>query len=42
MAKQLLIDATLGRQTSMAPWVPYAGVHCAYLIGETADTLSGQ
>ena len=38
MAKQMLIDATLGKRTVMAPWVPYAGVNCAYLIKEKADT----
>lgn len=37
MAKQMLIDATMGRRTPIAPWVPYAGVHCAHLIGEKAD-----
>ena len=37
MAKQMLIDATYGKKTEMAPWVPYAGVNCAYLIGEKAD-----
>lgn len=37
MAKQLLIDATMGRRTPIAPWVPYAGVHCAHLIGEKAE-----
>ena len=37
MAKQMLIDATYGRRTPMAPWVPYAGVHCAHLINEKAD-----
>jgi len=37
MAKQMLIDATHGRRTEKAPWVPYAGVNCAYLIGEKAD-----
>jgi len=37
MAKQMLIDATLGRRTPVAPWVPYAGVHCAYLMNEKAD-----
>jgi MtaA/CmuA family methyltransferase len=37
MAKQMLIDATRGRRTEKAPWVPYAGVNCAYLIGEKAD-----
>ncbi len=38
MAKQMLIDATLGKPTPMAPWLPYAGVNCAYLIGQEADT----
>ena len=38
MAKQMLIDATLGQRTPVPPWVPYAGVHCAYLINEKADT----
>ena len=37
MAKQMLIDATRGKQTEKAPWVPYAGVHCAFLIKERAD-----
>lgn len=37
MAKQMLIDATRGRETEMAPWLPYAGVHCAFLIGRPAD-----
>ncbi len=37
MAKQLLIDAYRGKRTERAPWVPYAGVHAAYLIGEKAD-----
>jgi MtaA/CmuA family methyltransferase len=37
MAKQMLIDATYGRRTPMAPWVPYAGVHCAHLINEKAS-----
>lgn len=37
MAKQMLIDATLGRQTPTAPWVPYAGVHCAHIIDAKAD-----
>lgn len=36
MAKQLLLDATMGRRTPMPPWVPYAGVNCAYLIKENA------
>lgn len=37
MAKQMLIDATRGKKTEMAPWLPYAGVNCAYLMGEKAD-----
>src|SRR4030067_3855293 len=37
MAKQLLIDAYRGKKTETAPWVPYAGVHAAFLIGEKAD-----
>lgn len=37
MAKQLLIDAYRGKRTPKAPWLPYAGVHCAYLIGEKSD-----
>ena len=37
MAKQMLIDATRGKRTAKAPWLPYAGVNCAYLIKEKAD-----
>ena len=37
MAKQMLIDAIRGKRTPRAPWVPYAGVHCAFVIGEPAD-----
>lgn len=37
MARQMLIDATRGKRTEKAPWVPYAGVNCAYLINEPAD-----
>jgi uroporphyrinogen decarboxylase len=37
MSKQRLIDAYRGKRTDTAPWVPYAGVHCAYLIDEPAD-----
>lgn len=37
LGKQLLIDAYRGKKTPKAPWLPYAGVHCAYLIGEKAD-----
>ena len=39
MAKQLLIDATRGKQTEIPPWLPYAGVHCAALIGQPADVF---
>jgi len=37
MAKQMLIDAYRGKKTTKAPWVPYAGVHCAFIINEPAD-----
>ncbi len=37
MSKQRLIDAYRGKRTDTAPWVPYAGVHCAFLIHEPAD-----
>ena len=37
MAKQMLIDAYRGKKTPKAPWVPYAGVHCAFIINEPAD-----
>jgi len=39
MAKQMLIDATRGKQTEMPPWLPYAGVHCAALIDQPADAF---
>ena len=39
MAKQMLIDATRGKQTEMPPWLPYAGVHCAALIEQPADAF---
>jgi len=39
MAKQMLIDAQRGRKTERAPWVPYAGVHCAFLLNEPADRM---
>jgi uroporphyrinogen decarboxylase len=39
MAKQMLIDACRGKKTPSAPWVPYAGVHAAFLIGEPADKM---
>ncbi|MBP1739755.1 MAG: hypothetical protein H6Q48_2048, partial [Deltaproteobacteria bacterium] len=32
MAKQKLIDAYRGKRTEDPPWVPYAGVHSAFLI----------
>jgi hypothetical protein len=37
MAKQKFIDAVRGKRTETAPWVPYAGVHCAFVINEPAD-----
>jgi uroporphyrinogen decarboxylase len=37
MAKQRLIDAYRGKRTDSVPWVPYAGVHCAFIIKEPAD-----
>jgi MtaA/CmuA family methyltransferase len=37
MAKQMLIDATRGKQTAMPPWLLYAGVYCAKLIDQPAD-----
>ena len=37
MAKQMLIDAIRGKRTPTAPWVPYSGVHSAFLINEPAD-----
>lgn len=39
MAKQLLLDAYRGKRTEKPPWVPYAGVHCAFLINEPADKM---
>lgn len=39
MAKQMLIDAIRGKRTPSPPWVPYAGVHSAFLINEPADTF---
>jgi uroporphyrinogen decarboxylase len=39
MAKQMLIDAIHGKKTPSAPWVPYSGVHSAFLIGEPADKM---
>lgn len=37
MAKQMLIDAIRGKKTPRAPWVPYAGVHSAFVINEPSD-----
>src|SRR4030042_1939543 len=37
MSKKRLIDACRGKATDSAPWVPYAGVHCAFLMKERAD-----
>ncbi len=39
MAKQILIDAVRGKRTPTVPWVPYAGVHSAFLINEPADKV---
>ena len=39
MGKQAVIDAYEGRYTPVVPWVPYVGVHAAYLIGETATKV---
>lgn len=37
MGKQDVIDAVKGLPTQKVPWVPYSGVHSAFLIGEPAD-----
>ena len=37
MGKQDVIDAVRGLPTQKVPWVPYSGVHSAFLIGEPAD-----
>lgn len=37
MSKKRLIDAYHGKATDSAPWVPYAGIHCAFVINEKAD-----
>lgn len=39
MSKQMLIDAYRGKRTASAPWVPYSGVHSAFLIDEKADVF---
>ncbi len=38
MGKQDVINAIRGLPTERVPWVPYSGVHSAFLIGEPADT----
>ena len=40
MAMQLLLDAYQGKHTPKVPWVPYAGTHVAYMIGEKADVYA--
>lgn len=37
MGKQDVIDAVKGLPTQKVPWVPYSGVHSAFLIQEAAD-----
>jgi len=37
MGKQDVIDAVKGLPTQKVPWVPYSGVHSAFLIWEPAD-----
>lgn len=37
MGKQMVIDAYHGKKTERVPWVPYVGVHGAFLLGERAD-----
>jgi uroporphyrinogen decarboxylase len=37
IGKQHVIDAVKGLATEKVPWVPYSGVHSAFLIGEPAD-----
>lgn len=37
MGKQDVIDAVRGLPTAKVPWVPYSGVHSAFLINEPAD-----
>ena len=32
MSKQNLIDAYRGKRPAAVPWVPYSGVHSAFLI----------
>ena len=40
MGMQTLLDAYQGKYTPIVPWVPYAGVHVAYMIGEKADVYA--
>ncbi|MFC1833587.1 uroporphyrinogen decarboxylase family protein [Thermodesulfobacteriota bacterium] len=37
MGRQDVIDAVKGLKTEKVPWVPYSGVHSAFLIDEPAD-----
>ncbi|UNC91590.1 uroporphyrinogen decarboxylase family protein [Candidatus Contubernalis alkaliaceticus] len=37
MSIKLILDAYQGKKVHKVPWVPYAGVHCAYLIEESAE-----
>lgn len=37
MGKQDVIDAVRGLPTAKVPWVPYVGVHAAFLLGKPAD-----
>lgn len=39
MAKQIFLNACHCKLTPRAPWFPYAGVNCAYQIGETAEAF---
>lgn len=39
MGKQAVLDAYQGKYTPVVPWVPYVGVHGAFLIGETATAV---
>ncbi len=40
MGKQDVIDAVKGLPTQKVPWVPYSGVHSAFLIGEPQISFS--
>ncbi len=35
--KELVLEAIRGNKTERTPWVPFCGVHCAALIGKTAE-----